>query len=435
MTEPSAGHGSHLVVGAGVIGGRVAQLLAERGERVLVVSRRGSGPAGVAGVAADAADAEAMARVAEGAAVIYNCVNPPYHRWPADWPPIAASVLGAAERSGAVLVTLSNLYGYGPAARSLGSDGYDEAHPMTEATPLAATGRKGRVRAQVWQDALAAHLAGRVRAAEVRGADFLGPGAVSALGERVVRRIRRGQSVSVLGSAERPHTWSFTEDVAGMLVVAGTDPRAWGRAWHVPSNAPRSQREVIEDFAAAAGSGPVRVRAIPPAAVRAMGLVWPLMRELRETEYQFRDDFIMDSSAAQETFRLAPTPWDEIVAATLGAGRQDGRRAAALAGEEAVGTYLGEVLRDRGLVAAFGDAGLELAEGPDGQQRVGVVQRPDHVDEAELVVQPERGVTEAVRAYLVQLGVHGAGELGVGVGLAGLDPVADDSLVHVDLLL
>jgi nucleoside-diphosphate-sugar epimerase len=319
MTELSASSGSHLVVGAGVIGGRVAQLLAARGERVLVVSRRGSG---VAGVAADAADAEAMARLAEGAAVIYNCVNPPYHRWPADWPPIAASVLAAAERSGAVLVTLSNLYGYGPASRSLGTAGYDEAHPMTEATPLAATGHKGRVRARVWQDALAAHRAGRVRAAEVRGSDFVGPGAVSALGERAVRRIRQGKSVSVLGSAERPHTWSFTEDVAGMLVVAGNDPRAWGRAWHVPSNEPRSQRQVIGDLAAAAGSGPVGVRAMSPAVVYALGLAWPLMRELRETEYQFRSDFIMDSTAAQETFRLTPTPWDEIVAATLGGERR-----------------------------------------------------------------------------------------------------------------
>ena len=106
---------SHLVIGAGVIGGRVAQLLAERGERVSVVSRSGAGPADVTRVAADARDAEAMTRLASGAAVIYNCVNPPYHRWPADWPPIAASVLSAAERSGAVLVTLSNLYGYGPA--------------------------------------------------------------------------------------------------------------------------------------------------------------------------------------------------------------------------------------------------------------------------------------------------------------------------------
>jgi len=314
--------GSHLVVGAGVIGSRVAQLLAERGERVLVVSRRGSGPAGAECVPGDAADAEVMARLAEGTAVIYNCVNPPYHRWPVDWPPIAASVLGAAERSGAVLVTLSNLYGYGPASRSLGTAGYDEAHPMTEATPLAAAGRKGRVRAQVWRDALAAHQAGRVRAAEVRGSDFVGPGAVSALGERVVQRVRRGRSVSVLGRADRRHTWSFTEDVAGMMVVAGHDPRAWGRAWHVPSNEPRSQRQVIGDLAAAAGSGKVRVRTIPSAAVQALGLAWPLMRELRETEYQFRDDFIMDSTAAQETFRLAPTPWDEVVEATLGAPRR-----------------------------------------------------------------------------------------------------------------
>ena len=303
---------SHLVLGAGVIGGRVAQLLAERGEQVSVISRSGSGPADVTRVAADARDAETMARLASGAAVIYNCVNPPYHRWPAEWPPIAASVLGAAERSGAVLVTLSNLYGYGPRAEA-----YDLSHPMTEETPLAATGPKGRVRARVWRDALAAHQAGRVRATEVRAADFVGPGAQSAVGERALRRIRQGKSVSVLGRADRLHTWSFTEDVAGMLVVAGADPHAWGRAWHVPSNAPRTQQEVISDLAAAAGTGPVRVSTVPRAVLAGMGLVWPLMRELRETEYQFRDDFVMDSSAAQATFGLKPTPWEEIVAASV----------------------------------------------------------------------------------------------------------------------
>ena len=299
-----------LVIGAGVIGSQVADMLAERGDRVSVVSRRGSGPAGVA---ADAADAGAMARLAEGVSVIYNCVNPPYHRWPADWPPIAASVLAAAERSGAVLITLSNLYGYGPAV----SGGYDEAHPMTEATALAATGRKGRVRARVWQDALAAHQAGRVRVAEVRAADFIGPGAQSALGERIVRRVRLGKGVSVLGRADRPHTWSFTGDVAGMLVTAGSDPEAWGRAWHVPSNEPRSQRQVIDDLARAAGVGQVRAGEIPSAVLRGMGLLSPLMRELRETEYQFRDDFVMDSTAAQATFGLKPTPWEEIIAETV----------------------------------------------------------------------------------------------------------------------
>ena len=75
------------------------------------------------------------------------------------------------------------------------------------------------------------------------------------------------------------------------------------------SNEPLSQRQVIADFARAAGVGEVRVRTLPPVLLHGMGLVWPLMRELRETEYQFRDDFIMDSSVAQATFGLKPTPW------------------------------------------------------------------------------------------------------------------------------
>src|ERR1700749_1419419 len=219
---------SSLVVGAGVIGSRVAGMLAERGDRISVISRRGAGPAEFPGgtrVAGDACDAGEVPGGAGAPVAIYPAATPPYHRWPADWPPIAASVLAAAERSGAVLVTLSNLYGYGPSDQG----GYDEEHPMTKATRLAATGRKGRVRARVWQDALAAHQAGRVRVAEVRAADFVGPGAQSAMGERIVRHVRQEKNVSVLGRADRPHTWSFTDDVARMLVTAGAAPRgSWG---------------------------------------------------------------------------------------------------------------------------------------------------------------------------------------------------------------
>ncbi len=66
------------------------------------------------------------------AAVIYNCVNPPYDRWVELWPPMAQAFLDYAERTGAVLATCSNLYGYGPVDV-----------PMTEDLPLAATGDEG----------------------------------------------------------------------------------------------------------------------------------------------------------------------------------------------------------------------------------------------------------------------------------------------------
>jgi hypothetical protein len=48
-----------------------------------------------------------------------------------------------------------------------------------------------------------------------------------------------------------------------------------------------------------------------------MGLFSPLMRELRETQYQFTEDFVMDSSAAQSAFGLEETPWDSVLAEVI----------------------------------------------------------------------------------------------------------------------
>src|ERR1700742_3056997 len=97
--------GLHVIVGAGPVGSGTATLLRDRGERVLMVTRRGTGIDGVEAVAADASDAQRLTALAKGADAVYNCANPPYHRWAAQWPPIAAALLSAAEHSGAVLAT------------------------------------------------------------------------------------------------------------------------------------------------------------------------------------------------------------------------------------------------------------------------------------------------------------------------------------------
>ncbi len=309
----------HVVVGSGPIGSGIVKLLASAGTPVRVVTRRGTGPAlaGVERVAADAADGARLAQLTAGATVIYNCVNPPYHRWASDWPPIARSLLSAAERSGAVLVTVSNLYAYGPAAAALGVEAYDERHPMTEETPLAAISVKGEVRRRMWLDALALHEAGRIRAVEIRSSDYVGSGAQSMIGDRVVPPLLRGGRILIPGRVDRVHTWTYVGDVARLAVAVGGDARAWGRAWHTPSNAPRTIEGALRDLALRAGVRPPRIVAMPHAAVYGLGLVSTLMRELRATQYQFRSDFVMDSSSAQRMFGLRPTPWAEILDAIL----------------------------------------------------------------------------------------------------------------------
>lgn len=304
---------THVVVGAGPVGSATARLLMEGGHSVRVVTRSGSGPDGAELVAADAADAARLADLADGAVAIYNCVNPTYSRWEQDWPPIAAALLHAAESSGAVLATVGNLYGYGRVDA-----------PMTEQTPLAATGRKGRVRNAMWRDALAAHEAGRIRTFEVRGSDYLGGN--SMLSYLVTPALRKNRRAFVPGDLDAPHTWTCTDDVAVLLVAGVYDERAWGRVWHVPSNAPLSIRELTAIAAAQLGTK-AKLTAMPYPVLWAAGVFSPMAKELRETQHQFRQPFVLDSSDAQQTFGLEPTPIEEAVRRDLAAGEPTGVKA------------------------------------------------------------------------------------------------------------
>jgi nucleoside-diphosphate-sugar epimerase len=300
----------HVVIGAGPIGSGTAMRLAEAGHEVRVVTRRGVARRhpGIEAVAADAADPVRLTEITAGAAAIYNCANPPYTSWASDWPPLASALLAAAEANDAVLVTMSNLYGYGPGSRQ----------PMTEDLPLNATGTKGRVRAQMWLDALAAHEAGRVRVTEARASDFFGPEVLgSAMGDRVVPRVLTGKRVSVIGDADAPHSWTFADDAAATLVVLGTDERALGRAWHVPSAPACSARQLVAALAEAAGVAPPKVSSMPTWMLKPAGVVVPMLKELRETAYQFETPFVIDASAAETTFGLHATPLPEAAAQTV----------------------------------------------------------------------------------------------------------------------
>jgi len=292
----------HVIVGAGAVGSATALLLAGSGEQVRVISRRGTGPqhAAIERVAADATDAERLTALATGAAALYNCANPLYHQWFTDWPPLASALLTAAERSGAVLATMSNLYGYGPV------DG-----PITQKTPLAATHPKLRLRAEMWRDALAAHEAGRIRATEVRASDYIEANGV--LSTVLGKPLLAGRRAYAPAPLDVPHSWTSITDCAKALVTVAADEQALGQAWLVPTNPALTVRQLATRFAEVNGAPRAKVTAIPYPVLWTTGLFSPLVKELRATRYQFTRPFVVDSSATTQTFGLEPVPMDEAL--------------------------------------------------------------------------------------------------------------------------
>jgi nucleoside-diphosphate-sugar epimerase len=302
--------GLHVVFGTGQVGQALVARLAAQGLPVRAVSRHRPPELadGIDWRAADAADASAASDAAKGAAVVYQCLNAPYTQWAELFPPLQRGALTAAERAGALLVSLENLYGYGPTG----------GKPMTEDLPLAATTVKGRTRAAMTRELLAAAAAGRVRIAIGRASDFFGAGVTegSTLGRRVFGNALAGQRADFIGNPLLPHTYSYVPDIAAALATLGTDPRAIGRVWHLPGPPTVTTRALLDLVAAEVGH-PVAIRSLPQLAVRALGLVSPMMRALVEMTYEFDEPFILDTTRYQATFGPAGTPLAAAVAATV----------------------------------------------------------------------------------------------------------------------
>ena len=304
----------HVIFGTGAIGLATSDALLRRGETVRMVNRSGSAPVPdeVEVIRGDAADARFTIDVTGGAQVIYQTLNPPYSRWVEDFPALQAGVLAAAQAQGARLVSMENVYMYGrPAGR-----------PLTETRDYAAHTTKGKLRAQMATELLAAHHAGRVAVAIGRASDYFGPrgGAQSNLGDRLFPAALAGKTASVLGDPDQPHTYTYIPDIGEGLAVLGEHPDAPGQVWHLPNDPDtRTTRQLCELAFQQAGAARVRLRQVPPLLLRLAALTNPTVRELLEMQYQFAEPFIVDSSKIANALHVEATPIEQAMAETLAA--------------------------------------------------------------------------------------------------------------------
>ncbi|MBU2668588.1 NAD-dependent epimerase [Actinoplanes bogorensis] len=287
---------THVVVGSGPIGSSVARGLAERGERVRMVTRSGKGPSHplIELVAADASDARRLTELTQGAETLYNCANPKYTEWEKLWFPMNDAMIAAAKAAGAVYVITGNLYVYGP----------QPGGHMTENSPLAAVGRKGKVRIQMWRDALASG----VRTVEVRGSDYIGAGAVGVFSYSILPALNAGRAAYATADPDLPHSFTYTGDMASTMITLAHDERAWGKAWHTPTAPAISIRELADRYCDFVGRPHLTIRKLPRAVMRTAGLFQPMARELAEMDYQFYRPFHLDSSLTERTFGLQASP-------------------------------------------------------------------------------------------------------------------------------
>jgi len=295
----------HVVFGSGQIGTRIATQLLAAGKRVRVVSRKPVPPQGAESAAADARDQPAAATAAEGASVIYDTTNPPYHQWKKDLLALGAGTLHAAKVTGAQLVALDCLYMYGA-----------PTGPMTETTPMVPVSKKGQLRKELAELRLGAVARGEAHVAIARASDFFGPGLPNSWwSERFFTRVLAGKAGETIGDPDQRHSYTYAEDVARAMVALGGATEIDG-VWHVPTVTAETTRQ-LADRVGHALDVKITLKALSRFTLRALGLFAPFMGEVPEMIYQFEMPYVLDDTKFRARFDLSPTPIDAQVAETI----------------------------------------------------------------------------------------------------------------------
>ena len=301
----------HVILGTGQLGLAIMDELVAQGHPVKLVNRRGrvdeALPPNVVVVAADANDPYQVSAACAGASIVFFCVQPPYDKWPEQFPPLAASVIEGVSRTGAKLVFGSNVYMYGPTA----------GQPIHEELPYAAETRKGRARAEVANMLLTAHHEGKLQVVIGRAADFYGPRVVDSMaGEMVFGAALEGKTVNLAGDIDLPHTLTYIRDFAHALVTLSEHDEAYGQAWHVPSAETITTRQFVSLIEEEIGR-PVQTRSAGKNMMRFIGLFNPNVREIVEIMYEFEEPFVVDHSRYAAAFGNGVTPHEQAIKETV----------------------------------------------------------------------------------------------------------------------
>ena len=304
-----------LIIGTGVLGLTLGRRLSLDGYELIYYNRSGelkfSPPLnagakytciGIDLLNNNKPDFEAIA----GIDAVYFCAAPKYWAWQDELVPLVKNAMSVAAKAGVPFIYADNLYAYGKPASQISEE--TTRKPQT---------RKGIARNQALELVLQGHQRGELKAVVVQSSDFYGPGVeISMVGKSLFDSVKNGQPVNCLGNVDKLHSFTYINDFADAMVRVKNDSHSFGQIWIAPCAEPISMRKFVGLVGDNLNQN-VKLRVAPTFLFWLLGLTNKPIRELREVDYLYYDDFVVDSKKFEAHFQQKPTSIADGIRATI----------------------------------------------------------------------------------------------------------------------
>ncbi|KFF16826.1 NAD-dependent epimerase/dehydratase family protein [Chryseobacterium sp. JM1] len=244
--------------------------------------------------AADLSKREEAIEAVKGSEIAYFTLGMPMNTdlWEKQFAVILRNVIDACKISGTKLVFFDNTYMYPQDSRVL-----------TEQTPFAPVGKKGRVRQQMAEMLLKEMETGQIEAVICRAPEFYGPGKTQSITNTLVfNNIKEDKKLKVPLKDNTLRSLIWTPDASRATALIGNTPDAFGQTWHLPVD---ENKLTYKQFIALASQvyGRELKYAVIPKFVFKIGAVFnENMKELQELLPRYGYDNLFDDSKFRQRF-------------------------------------------------------------------------------------------------------------------------------------
>ncbi len=255
-------------------------------------------------------DAAAVSAAVAGSEVAYLVVGLPYNHkvWEKQWPVIMQHVIDACCRHNCKLVFFDNVYMYNPTA----------IPHMTEKSFVEPLSRKGKLRERLVKMIFEAIETRGLRALVARSADFYGPGSKNGiLNTLVLNNMKNGKKANWLADVHKIHSFTYTPDAAKATAMLGNEASAYQQVWHLPTSSERLTGTQYIALTAQILNTKPSCFVLGNFLIGIGGLFSPTIKELKEMQYQYAQDYFFDSKKFNDFFAFSPTTYADGIKETL----------------------------------------------------------------------------------------------------------------------
>lgn len=243
---------------------------------------------------ADLSKREEAIEAVKGSEIAYFTLGMPMNTdlWEKQFSVILNNVIDACKINGTKLVFFDNTYMYPQDGRIL-----------TEQTPFAPVGKKGKVRQQMAEMLLKEMKTGQIEAVICRAPEFYGPGKTQSITNTMIfnnTKAHKKLKVPLRDDTVRSLIW--TPDASRATALIGNTPDAFGQPWHLPVDRNKLTYKQFIALASQIYGRELKYTVIPKFVFKIGALFNKQVKELQELLPRYGNDNIFDDSKFRKRF-------------------------------------------------------------------------------------------------------------------------------------